>query len=360
VTPTTTYSILSLPQHRTLSDFSLCWTVGIPASHTRPPSQVMAVFTVAFGFCLSSLVLPLVFALFYRKMLLRVFLGLEKEIDVDDIGTTEIRLARVNSLKEGKRTWTIQVTHNRQKTGTALETSLEDPLKANEYSDTFRFYADHSFEPEKYNILQEENRTSLDRVENQDIPTYCVELLKTRHLDDPQHESKNRNILIIEELNVNEDDDMSLHNLVWELLERKEYWRASKPERVSVTRILCPRECIHEGRASDKGLPDDRPVRILLVIARKLKKKYMSDVDWKYTELVQPSLVQHSIMQTIRHLEKVGHRRKVQLDILRPATFNELQDYLRSDGEDADAAREEFDIIHLDMHGHNMPEHLNP
>jgi len=102
--------------------------------------------------------------------------------------------------------------------------------------------------------------------------------------------------------------------------------------------------------APDSDLVDGRPIRMLLVIGRSLKHERVHSRGYRYTDPATPGIIQRAIMQINKHLEDIGHTRTVQLEILRPGTFDELKAYLGVASETSDAV-ERFDIIHLDMHG---------
>jgi hypothetical protein len=278
---------------------------------------------------------------------------------IPDTGITKIRLAKVNELQDGKRAWEVEVSHN---DGEGSSVSLLDPLEAKDYTDCFKFFADESFEPGKHGRSKSINEQMLKKA-GQNIPDYGAQLLGALGLDRSTYRERKRDILVIEDSSLHKDDERSLHNLVWELLEDPIHWKQTNPSRISVTRVITPSgpDSGKESTAKQLGqlVPNTthQPIRMLLVIGRSLAKKAVSETDWKYEkEKISPSLIQHSIMQTMRHLEDIGHPQKVNLEILRPATFSELQRYLGIDT----AQPEQFDIIHLDMHGEMMPSLLEP
>ncbi|KAF2107280.1 hypothetical protein BDV96DRAFT_589453 [Lophiotrema nucula] len=279
--------------------------------------------------------------------------------DLLGTGLTRVRLTQVKSPENGRRAWDVEISHN---DSPVKNISLVDPIEARQYYDYFKFFADDSFEPTKHNRSSADNEAMLKLVE-QVIPKYSNHLLRMLDLDSPAYREKKRDILVIEDYDLHNKDEESLHNLVWELLEDPIRWNQTNPTRISVTRVIAPSEndSEHDKRTTItpelgiySGDNTNDPLRMLLVIGRSLMKEPVSQSDWVYKkEKVSPSLIQHSVMQTMRHLKDIGHHRKVQLKILRPATFVELNTYLGIDPE-------QFDIVHLDMHGEMRPTLIDP
>lgn len=220
----------------------------------------------------------------------------------------------------------------------------------------------------------DEQRPSIDHTRLK-ISQYATNLLRQLpDIDRSEHGRNKHDILIIEDTEINEDDEKSLHNPVWELLEDTSHWVNTKPDRVNITRIICSPGCRFEERSSSEdldalnssaGLGTGKSVRILLVIARNLKhpEKTQTHTFWNYyEEEITPSIIQHSIMQVIEHLREIGHQRKIQLDILRPGSLEEIKEYLGVDSKNCSVAKREefFDIIHLDMHGEMKGNPLRP
>jgi hypothetical protein len=234
------------------------------------------------------------------------------------------------------------------------EGPLLDRFIAKEYENYFKFFADDSFAtPKDERTPQMEEQIKQARLK---IQKYGDDLLDQLRLDSdhPLRRHKNLNIRIIEEHNINVSDEKSIHNLVWELLEHPDCWKRRKPDRVIVTRIICPpiRHSLPGSSMAtmSMGLRDEKLTRILLIIGRDLSKEHFNDTNWKYREKAPPSLIQLPLMQVMHHLEEIGCKRKVQLDILRPATFSELTSYLGVNTNDPNAVVQNFDIIHVDMH----------
>lgn len=285
-----------------------------------------------------------------------------------DTTTTRIQLLRPAERQGQKRSWTIRISHG-DITG---DLELLDPFEAQQYSEYFKYYADDSFrQQETLEVEQQQEITKLVENAKAKILGYAAQLLTDLKLDAAQFESKRRDILVIENCGVASiggeqdgevEDTISIHNIVWELLESPEHWTTTKPTRITVTRVIC------QGHIQDVSQPtvpdllepgpvemteifrDRETVRVLLVTARDLTKKNATLTSWQYEEITRPGVIQHSITQVKKHLEDIGHHRKIELEILRPATFAALREYLDLRTKSL-SGRQLFDIIHLDMHG---------
>ncbi|KAF1911407.1 hypothetical protein BDU57DRAFT_524522 [Ampelomyces quisqualis] len=269
-------------------------------------------------------------------------------------GTTTIRLSRVENYIEGKRAWEVKITHNNK---TTKPLTLFDPFVSHQYTECFKFIADDSHEvPESKDKIRI-HKQKIDKAQAQ-MRSYATELIKRLKLGRLSGEEKQRNIVIVERLEEAREDDKSLHNLVWELLEDVEFWEFEKVEdkvdwNINVTRVI---ETSRGGLPdTDFRLPADRPLRMLLVTGRSVVKKSL-----KYREKIDSDLIQRSVMQVMRHLEDIGHYRTVQLDILRPASLAELSEYLMLAPEAPGGSSHYFDIVHLDMHGTMMSDLHDP
>jgi hypothetical protein len=258
--------------------------------------------------------------------------------------TTEVRLLGAKDTGTHKKSWRVQVTHREDggETIAGPPIDLEDPFTSEQYSKVFKFFVDDSFNYKKYPRSDTKFKRKLFNAEI-DILGYRKALIRDLGLDRAEYGQTERNILVVEELET-ANEDKSFHTLVWELLESPSYW-TSAPTRVNITRIVCPK-AIEESEDARKGLSRGKPIRILLVIGRSLVKN-----QGKFKERVDPGMIQQPLMQIIQHLDEIGHHRRVQLEILRPSTFEELRKYL---GVGTDGPKEYFDIIHLDMHGEMM------
>jgi hypothetical protein len=289
----------------------------------------------------------------------------------NDVGTTEIHLLSVNRPQNRQRDWDVLVIHDGE-VGKE-DGSLLDPFTGPQYSRNFKFFADGSFGTPEDRRTQEFKNRIINA--GREIGTYGGQLLEQLNLDRNQDSVKVRNVTIVEDSTINNrDDDTSLHNPVWEILERTEFWSQSAPERVNVRRVLLDggRERELGSKNSDTGviqpleqadppaaaMPQalvDAPFRILLLIGRNIVDKTESSF-WKYEEMVEPDVIQRSLIQAIYHLKEIGHDPGVELEILRPATFDELKRYLGFDAANPNSPKEQFDIIHVDMHGEMLPK----
>ncbi|KAF2741043.1 hypothetical protein EJ04DRAFT_558416 [Polyplosphaeria fusca] len=294
----------------------------------------------------------------------------------EDTGLTVIYLSRIGNARSQRRVWEIEVTHNGEKIHPNNDMSLLDPFMTHQYSTCFKFLADDSFQPYRYNRSENQNQQMV-QIAKTNMPTYGTSLLEALGLDRPTlRRLKKHDILVVEDLDTNCNDNDSLHNIVWELLEDPRYWLSTSQERVTVTRIIRPpgsprlpagtdwRE-LKELRSSSSissilntpdyspitGLHEHRPLRMLLVIGRCLRHDRTTQTNFEYAERITPGIIQKTIMQTVKHLNHLGHTRKVQLEILRPGTFRDLKAYLGIDPVNPNTPKHTFDIIHLDMHG---------
>ncbi|KAI1105414.1 hypothetical protein F4804DRAFT_341165 [Jackrogersella minutella] len=80
--------------------------------------------------------------------------------------------------------------------------------------------------------------------------------------------------------------------------------------------------------------------RILLVIARSFKR----DIDQKYVDY-RPSLIQGPLLNIARRTKERGITPKLHIDVVRPGTVEELDEYLKP------SCEKPYDIVHFDLHG---------
>lgn len=274
--------------------------------------------------------------------------GADPPIDNSNTATVIIKLLRVQDDREGKRAWDIEIKYNGKKIHDEPQLELFDRFVAQDYDNYFKFFADDSIDPSQRSPeLKQQIWTAEEKIKKYGDDLLCQLKLDSEH---PERRHKNLNMLIVEEREINDNDQKSLHNIVWELLEHPQCWKNRRINRVNITRIICPRTRPLRSNSNTELHDDGKPVRILLITGRSLEKKHFNKTNWKYTEKVRPSLIQHPLMQVMQHLDDIGCKRKVQLDILRPATFGELTSYLGVDQNDP-AVMQNFDIIHVDLHG---------
>ncbi|KAI2469183.1 hypothetical protein F4781DRAFT_431702 [Annulohypoxylon bovei var. microspora] len=143
-------------------------------------------------------------------------------------------------------------------------------------------------------------------------------------------------------------DFASIHSLLWEVLEHPDFWPCSESGETPVKRVRLSRTL----NVLSKGLTtaiDNRvssliatqaEYRVLLVIARSFKK----DVDQRYVDY-RPSLIQGPLLNIARRTKERGITPKLHIDVVRPGTVEELDEYLKPDCE------KPYDIVHFDLHG---------
>lgn len=135
-------------------------------------------------------------------------------------------------------------------------------------------------------------------------------------------------IYIIEDLKMECQDHescYSVHSLLWELLEQ------NQNVDIQVTRWITGADS--PGRLPTGLGASDKPIRILLVIARDLKVKRGQHID--------PNSVAYDTLYAI--VNYLGRNGRLSVDIVRPGTFSELINHLK--------CRAHYDLVHIDVHG---------
>lgn len=135
----------------------------------------------------------------------------------------------------------------------------------------------------------------------------------------------------------------SIHSLLWEVFEHPKIWReecAAKSEDLPprITRVLT-------GQLSDATLVLNRSCRILLVVARSFQ--YLAKGRLVKPADARPGLIQDTLLEIGYYLEKKGLGSRFTLDVVRPGTFLQLQNFLRGEKN----AGRKYDIVHFDLHG---------
>jgi len=135
----------------------------------------------------------------------------------------------------------------------------------------------------------------------------------------------------------------SIHSLLWEVFEHPKIWSekcAAKSEHrpPRITRVLT-------GQLSDATLVLNRSCRILLVVARSFQ--YWANGSVVKPADARPGLIQDTLLEIGYYLEKKGLGSRFTLDVVRPGTFHQLQNFLKGE---KDAGRK-YDIVHFDLHG---------
>ncbi|KAH7314283.1 hypothetical protein BKA65DRAFT_119938 [Rhexocercosporidium sp. MPI-PUGE-AT-0058] len=135
----------------------------------------------------------------------------------------------------------------------------------------------------------------------------------------------------------------SIHSLLWEVFEHPKIWSekcAAKSEDLPprITRVLT-RQLI------DDTLVRNRTCRILLVISRSFQ--YMVIDSMVKPADAKPGLIQSTLLEIGNYLEKKGLGSRFTLDVVRPGTFVQFENFLNGE---TNAGRK-YDIVHFDLHG---------
>jgi hypothetical protein len=205
----------------------------------------------------------------------------------------------------------------------------------------FTHYVDHSLEPLRHEITATQSRNLLEQAQRR-IPKYAQKLIQKRlKLDNPANHDRDLIFMVEESRSQEPEVSVSFHAILWELLADVTHWdSAARPKSVSIIRVIRPQRSSVPFQPLERCFQQGAPIRVLLVIGRNMKT---NDIEWK--ENVAAGLIQQPLMQVVQHLDEIGHNRRVELEILRPSTLDQLTTFL------AAADDHYFDIIHLDMHG---------
>ncbi|KAI1779076.1 hypothetical protein F4818DRAFT_403277 [Hypoxylon cercidicola] len=171
--------------------------------------------------------------------------------------------------------------------------------------------------------------------------------------------STDRRISIHEDVTkISESSDFaSVHSLLWEVLEHPEFWPCSQSDGGTPVRRVRLSRTLNVLSTGSNATPACRQAstiaatqaeyRVLLVIARSFKK----DSDQRYVDY-RPNLIQGPLLQIARKAKQRGIAPKVHIDVVRPGTIEELDEYLNP------KSSKSYDIVHFDMHGKIGP--VNP
>jgi hypothetical protein len=162
-----------------------------------------------------------------------------------------------------------------------------------------------------------------------EIKVYICETLDSADLDDPSYPS--------------------IHSLLWECIESG-CWpeepvpnvkaQGSPLRTVHITRVIIHNESPPQ---LPKGLRfREATIRLLVVVARHFGKRHHRY--WSQFMFDDPpSVVQDTLVDLVRFLRANGRANRLQVDVLRPGTLNELDSHL--------ACHPSYDMVHLDLHG---------
>ncbi|KAI1090497.1 hypothetical protein F5B19DRAFT_462708 [Rostrohypoxylon terebratum] len=232
---------------------------------------------------------------------------------------------------QNRRKWTVAITVNGQPERT---TELVDPFAEEEY------HKDNNNRVQRGNL-----ELNQDRIEK-----YFKGLFDQLGLGCCR--KKDCRISIHEDVTqVSETSDFaSIHSLLWEILEHSNFWPCSEPGERPVKRIRLSRtlNVLTKDLTATSSSIDRRTTcptttsaefRVLLVIARSFKK----NIDQRYVDY-PASLIQGPLLNIARRTKKRGITPKLHIDVVRPGTVEELDEYLRP-------GCKPYDIVHFDLHG---------
>ncbi|KAI0836141.1 hypothetical protein F5Y06DRAFT_110499 [Hypoxylon sp. FL0890] len=141
----------------------------------------------------------------------------------------------------------------------------------------------------------------------------------------------------------------SIHSLLWEVLEHPDFWPCSNSGEIPVKRVRLSRTlnvfntgstAVAIDRRASSLAATQAEYRVLLVIARSFKK----DFDQKYVDY-RPNLIQGPLLNIARRTKEKGITPKLHIDVVRPGTVEELDEYLKP------SHGKSYDIVHFDLHG---------
>ncbi len=246
--------------------------------------------------------------------------------------------------KSVKKGWFVKVQINDNKPFDV--NSFYDPFHKQDY-ENFRWYLEDSWR-EKYIAGQEVDEVKRKLAEGNvkekearaldEINRYGVELFKQLRLDEQSFTGRTREIFIHNSCSSDgEEADGGVDALVWEQLGDPSLW-SNPPECVSITRVSKPSP--FSGPATDHL---DKPFIVLLVVARNFRRdrnlEYYANTD------ASASLVQVPLMQISAQLRAIGKGYRMELEIIRPGSWEELKEHLEECGPG------HFGLIHFDLHG---------
>ncbi|KAK1749427.1 hypothetical protein QBC47DRAFT_395869 [Echria macrotheca] len=159
-------------------------------------------------------------------------------------------------------------------------------------------------------------------------------------------------VYVCEEVHVGPQDPgrPSIHALMWELLEPYDSKLAIEDEEAAETPApekQAPRQEVEVHRiftGVKEPIPltpglrmPEAPIRLLLVISRGLQV----NVENRFVDI--QSVVHDTLCSLRKYLRSCGHHGRIQIDVVRPGTYHELEKHLEKDNK--------YDVVHLDVHG---------
>jgi hypothetical protein len=149
--------------------------------------------------------------------------------------------------------------------------------------------------------------------------------------------------------NVNRTNKSAIYHIHWEQLEQLEgptRWPGldANPPQVTVRRVTDPPPIRKPRDLHVETYKPTKEINILLIIAREMKPEQEVDL-----EDVSPALAQRSIMNIRRLLTKRSRHNIINLEVVRPGSFEALADHLAR--KSAEKGLGYFHFVHFDLHG---------
>jgi hypothetical protein len=206
---------------------------------------------------------------------------------------------------------------------------VSDPFGRDEYDDC-----------SKYLQCKPARQKGASQVPNK-LRAYRQKLFEGLKLDEVADDIQNRNLEILICDRHTGDDTKSFHSLQWEQLEDlaswSEYVHVEIPA-VTVTRIKGT-VIRSEARTS---VCSGNVFNILLVVARR-------NIFDRENDGPSPVTIPCTILAIQEHLGRIGGLHDVDLEIVRPGSFEELKDHLKR--RRAGPLAKVYDAVHFDLHG---------
>ncbi|KAI1452948.1 hypothetical protein F4805DRAFT_445286 [Annulohypoxylon moriforme] len=257
---------------------------------------------------------------------------LDRVLPIDKIaihGKEYIGLWSVNG--QNHRKWVVAVAVNGQPERT---TDLVDPFTEEEY------HKNNHNKLQRGNLELDQGRT--EKYFNGLFDQLGLSCCRKKDCRISVHEDVTR---------ISETSDFaSIHSLLWEVLEHPDFWPCSElsetppVKRVRLSRTL---NVLSKGlitttvdRRASNLITTQAEYRVLLVIARSFKKS----IDQRYVDY-PASLIQGPLLNIARRTKERGITPKLHIDVVRPGTVEELDEYLKP------GCEKPYDIVHFDLHG---------
>jgi hypothetical protein len=253
--------------------------------------------------------------------------------------TTNLRITRVQDAQpadQNDTSWTVNVILNGE--GVAQPMRISDPLTLEEHADC-RWYLEQFASQEPFNS---EKATKVAGC----IDQYAKVLLSQLNLDAVfQHsEPTNRSLLIdiCDSPNNNAIDELSIHNLYWELLEQPQLWKG-RFAKVTVRRCI---PTYDKDSSALKVQPDadgQFVLNVLLVIARNAK------INPAVYQDAEPFVALNVLLGIQKTMERESNPLKIKLHIVRPGTYEAFKQHLESTKRERGPGY--YHLVHFDLHG---------